>query len=237
MGHFEEISESEEETKYKSQKGEIMKKLLAFILLMTFLFLTSCDKDTPADESSSETSKAEETTTVEDTTTVDETSTEIVEETTTTEETSEESSTEDTEMQDYYECIIYEHYLGFTDAFLNDYEYNIIIGEYKLLKSKAEFDIYAKEGSIDENTFSENVVLMIQRAYGLDHQGKSIGYRNFSVMDGKVSIVLDSTDLNDQGEGACIMTDFILIPKGLVQEVSDSGEITIFENPQVPMFD
>ncbi len=65
MAYFEEIGESEETTKYKPEKGGIMKKLLAFILLMTFLFLTSCDNEAPTDESSSETSKIEETSTQE----------------------------------------------------------------------------------------------------------------------------------------------------------------------------
>ena len=37
-----------------------MKKILAFILLITFLFLTSCDKDASADESSNETATSTE---------------------------------------------------------------------------------------------------------------------------------------------------------------------------------
>ena len=191
-----------------------MKKLLIMLLILTtFLFITSYDKDAPTDESSSETSKVEETTIIEETTTVDETTT--VEATSTAEETStdvvEETSTDVPEIS-YYETVVSEvvHW---------GYEWKAIYTDYQeFVNEIAEKHLELKD-NFNEQIFESNY-LVVQSITVTTSGYSVIGYYDFSYNEEdktmSVYIEMDGPDFGDKispgGETFC---DVLIIPKEL----------------------
>ncbi|MBO5212440.1 MAG: hypothetical protein J6B60_02765 [Clostridia bacterium] len=212
-----------------------MKKLLILIfILTTFLFLTSCDKDTPTDESSSETSKTEETTTVEDTTTVDETSTEIVEETTTIEETSKESSVEEPfDRREYYQALNTKDYNCFNMTELVYDTLPCVYTSYQQMITNLGTEV-SLDDTATEEIFEKNYVLASLLTVATGAQNV-IGYYDFIYDEANNKFIIFADVKDHSGEGFFNQSshDFchiLVIPKELFPENVDLNTIEIVVN-------
>ena len=105
----------------------------------------------------------------------------------------------------------------------------ITFAKYKIVKSYDELEALKLGLEIDEQVFSSNYVLAIERAYS-GGATDMVGYRELDIVAGEPVIVLDVcfglfTDACER----TIMIDCIAIPKEKAMEFFDSGEILILE--------
>ncbi len=240
MAYFEEIGESEKTTKYKPEKGGIMKKLFSIILclILCMLAFVSCDNGTSKEDSSEDGSldtEVESESSNFKSDNEDETTTKFEDSENAPVDTQNQGTIQIVQAQKYYREIA----SGYSDenTFIDGvFEMNNE-SQYKIISSKAELQEFTllQHESVEDELFENNYIVAILHYYiGPSVSSKIfVGFYNADLKN-EQKILLD-TFYNYQYDSTTDMRNnyslhFIVVPK--IETSHDAGikNITISEN-------
>ena len=107
----------------------------------------------------------------------------------------------------------------------------IFSGKYEIVSSVEELSKLARDADkIDPSIFDDNVILCVERHENVVW-GENIGFKNLTVKDGEIYIVLDRYCGDNAGDACWSYADFIIMPKDKIPEIMGTeGNINIISN-------